>query len=181
METMRRGTSIAREIALSCKRKSHIWKKTNAHSMMKSLNSMLSTSCRVVASKVMKQKNSLLLLLHEHNTSIQFLNQSDSNPLFVPFELLVGSVSNLLLKMNSCVTTSCSCCILLVQLVTSLLCFFAIITLIQWSICTLRVQDESPRILVSASFSFGRNIRVVLFCDLVVCNLSVLIPSNVSL
>ena len=82
-------------------------KKNDAHSIMKSPNSMMSTSCRTVDTRLMKEKNSLL---QEYNTSTQFLNQSDTNPLGAP-ELLVGSLSNVFLRMNnSCVTTFCSCC-----------------------------------------------------------------------
>ena len=48
----------------------------------------------------------------------------------VPLEFLVGSLSNVFLRMNnSCVTTFCSCCILLVQLVASLLCFLVVVSL----------------------------------------------------
>ena len=49
--------------------------------MMKSSSSMLSTSCRMVATRMMK-KNSLWLL-QEFNMYIQFLNQFDKNPLHV--------------------------------------------------------------------------------------------------
>ena len=75
------------------------------------------------------------------------------------FKLLVWSLSNLFLRIKSCVTTSCSCCMFPAQPVTSLLCFFAVISLIQWSICTLRVQHELPRVVVSASFASCRNVK----------------------
>ena len=48
---------------------------------MKSPNSMLSTSCQTVDTRLMKEKNSSL---QEYNTSTQFLNQSDTNPLGAP-------------------------------------------------------------------------------------------------
>ena len=50
--------------------------------MMKSPNYMLPTSCRMVATRMMKKKNSLWLL-QEYNISIQFLNQFEKNPHFL--------------------------------------------------------------------------------------------------
>ena len=66
-------------IAVSCKRKlSHLeLKKSIAHYMMKNPNSMLSTSCRMVDTRMMKKKNSWWL--QGDNISILFLNQHDKN------------------------------------------------------------------------------------------------------
>ena len=115
------------------------------------------------------------------NITIQFMNQFEKNPFHVLQKLLVWSLSNLFLRMNPCVTTSCSCCIFSVQPVTSLLCFLVVISLIHWSTRTFRVQHEGPRVIVSASFASCCNVRTVLFCDLVVGNTCVLIASNFDL
>ena len=142
---------------------------------MKNPNSMLSTSCRMVATKMMKRKNSCWLQVN--NMSILFLNQYDKNHLHV-LRIVVLVFVNLILRMSSCVDTSCSCCIFSVQPVTSLLCFFAVLSVIYRSIYTLRVQHELPRVFVSASFASCRNVRMALICDFVVGNTCVLIPSN---
>ena len=92
------------------------------------------------------------------------------------FELLLWSLSNLILRMNSCVDISCSCCKFSVQPVTSLLCFFVVISLILCSICTLRVQHELPRVFVPASFPSCRNVWMVLWCDHVKSNTNMFIP-----
>ena len=72
--------------------------------------------------------------------------------------------------MNPGVTTSYSCFILSVGPVANLLCFFVVISLIHWPICTLSVQQELPRIFVSASFASYSNVGMVPFCDLGVGN-----------
>ena len=143
-------------IAISCKRKFSHLEKFIAHSMMKSPNSMLPTSCRIVATKIMKKENSWWW--QENNMSILFLIKSSS----CPFELLFWSLSNLTLRMNSCVDISCCCCIFSVQPITSLVCFFVVIALTHGSIRTFRVQHELPRVVVSASFPTFRSVRIVL-------------------
>ena len=57
-------------------------KKTVAHSMTKSPNSVLSTNCRMAATRMMKKKNSQWLL-QQFNVSNQFLNQFNENLLHV--------------------------------------------------------------------------------------------------
>ena len=91
--------------------------------MMKSPNSMLSTSCRMVATKMMTKKN----LTHCGKNIIlphQFLNQFDQNPLHVLQIVGLVFLSNLFLRMNCCVSTSCGCCIFSILPVASLLWFF---------------------------------------------------------
>ena len=80
--------------------------------MMKGPNSMLSTICLVVATRVMEKKKSLL---QEYETSTKFLNESDTNPLRAL--RIVGWVFVKLVLEDCCVSTSCGCCTLLVQLV----------------------------------------------------------------
>ena len=65
-------------IVIACKRKfSHLEEKNIVQSMMKSPNSMLSTSFRMVDTRMMK-KNSWKL--QEDNMSILFLNQLGKTP-----------------------------------------------------------------------------------------------------
>ena len=101
--------------------------KNTVHSMMKIPNSMLPTSCLTFATRMRKkEKNSLS---REHYFSTQLMHEVDTHPvrvLRVACWAFVGPVS-----------ASCSCCILLVQPVANLLCFFLVISVIQWSICTL--------------------------------------------
>ena len=81
--------------------------------------------------------------------------------------------------MSCCVSASGSCCIFLVQIVPSLLCFFVVIS----SDPVVHVhprRHKTPRVFVSVSFPSRRIVGVVLFFDLVVCNYDVLIPSNFS-
>ena len=132
---------------------------------------VVSTSCRMVAIGMMK-KNSLRLL-QEYNISIRIL--------FMFFELLFWSLSNLILRMNSCVNISCCCCIFSVQPVTSFLYFLQVIALIHGSICNFRVQHELPRVFVSASFPSCRNVRMVLWCDRVAGSMDIFISSYLGL
>ena len=67
---------------------------------------MLSSSCRMVATRM--KKNSWWL--QENCIAVLFLNEHDKKNIFMSFELLFLSLSNLILKMNSCVDISCCFC-----------------------------------------------------------------------
>ena len=91
----------------------------------------------------------------------KFLNQFDKNPLHVL--QIVGLVFvELVLEDELLCYHILQLWKFSVQPVTSLLCFIVVISLILWAICTLRVQHELPRVFVSASFAFCRNVRMVL-------------------
>ena len=79
------------------------------------------------------------------------------------FELLFWSLSNLTLRMNSCVHMSCCCCIFSVQPISSIVCFFVVIALTHGVHSHLQ---SSTRASTSCRFCFVPNFSQCKNCPL---------------